>query len=168
MKLDRLVEELGWADSPELRDVLETEWKSSQDTALQRALLDRLAAGQHDDTRAGACFLFPDDLDWGQQVYLRQEFPGMDSDTISVLGCHICTWRGDVRSGRRSRECTNELGKTTTATQKQREYQRIREDNSSNGEAESVPTNWTRQQRQQQSRESANELGKTTTAKQDE
>jgi hypothetical protein len=49
--------------------------KAPRDTTLQRALLDRLAAGERDDARAGACFLLPEDLDWGRQVYLRQDLP---------------------------------------------------------------------------------------------
>ena len=56
--------------------------KAPRDTALQRALLDRLIRGQHDDARAGACFLFPEDFDWGQQVYLRQELPWAKLDRI--------------------------------------------------------------------------------------
>ena len=32
MKLDELLERLGWAGRPELRDVLETEWASSQES----------------------------------------------------------------------------------------------------------------------------------------
>jgi len=54
--------------------------KAPRDTTLQRALLDRLAAGEPDDARAGACFLLPEDLDWGRQVYLRQELPWVDID----------------------------------------------------------------------------------------
>jgi hypothetical protein len=54
--------------------------KAPRDTALQRALLDRLAAGEHDDARAGACFMLPEDLDWGRQVYLRQKLPWVDKD----------------------------------------------------------------------------------------
>jgi len=52
--------------------------KAPRDTALQRALLDELIAGRHDDTRAGACFLLPEDFNWGRQVYLRQELPWDD------------------------------------------------------------------------------------------
>jgi len=49
--------------------------KAPRDTTLQRALLDRLVAGEHLHASAGACFLLPEDFDWGAQVYLRQEFP---------------------------------------------------------------------------------------------
>jgi len=56
--------------------------KAPRDTALQRAPLDGLVAGRHDDARAGACFLFPEDFNWGQQVYLRQELPWEESDRI--------------------------------------------------------------------------------------
>lgn len=52
--------------------------KAPRDTALQRALLDELIAGQHDDARAGACFLLPEDFNWGRQVYLRQALPWDD------------------------------------------------------------------------------------------
>jgi hypothetical protein len=49
--------------------------KAPQDTTLQRALLDRLVAGEHLHASAGACFLLAEDFNWGGQVYLRQEFP---------------------------------------------------------------------------------------------
>jgi hypothetical protein len=64
-----------------LGGVPEDHGKAPRDTALQRALLDRLAAGELDDARAGACFVLPEDLDWGRQVYLRQELPWAD------MGC---------------------------------------------------------------------------------
>jgi hypothetical protein len=63
-----------------LGDVPRDPSEAPRDTALQRALLDGLVAGQHDDARAGACFLLPEDLRWGQQVYLRQELPWEESD----------------------------------------------------------------------------------------
>ncbi len=43
-----------------------------RDTSLQREMLDRLAEGQL-HSRAGAGFILADDLNWGSQVYLRQE-----------------------------------------------------------------------------------------------
>ena len=46
--------------------------KASRDTALQRALLDRLLTGGHLRAGAGGCFLFPEDINWGAQVYRRQ------------------------------------------------------------------------------------------------
>jgi len=49
--------------------------KAPRETTLQRAVLDSFLAGDHDDARAGAFFLLPEDLNWGQQVYLRQEPP---------------------------------------------------------------------------------------------
>jgi len=54
--------------------------EAPKDTALQRALLDGLVVGRRDDARAGACFLLPEDFNWGQQVYLRQELPCEESD----------------------------------------------------------------------------------------
>jgi hypothetical protein len=44
-----------------------------RDTALRRAILDRAASGEPFRPTAGGCFLFPEDLDWGAQVYLRQD-----------------------------------------------------------------------------------------------
>jgi hypothetical protein len=41
-------------------------------TALQRNVLDFLAGGQALRPTGGACFLLPEDLDWGSQVYLRK------------------------------------------------------------------------------------------------
>jgi len=62
--------------------------KAPRDTALQRALLDGLVAGRNDDARAGACFLLPEDFNWGQQVYLRQELPWEESDRIGRNEIH--------------------------------------------------------------------------------
>ena len=39
-------------------------------TRLERAIVGHLQAGNH--MRAGGCFLFPEDLRWGEQVYRRQ------------------------------------------------------------------------------------------------
>ena len=55
--------------------VPEDSTKAPRETTLQRALLDRLDAGEHLHASAGACFLLPEDFDWGGQVYLRQAFP---------------------------------------------------------------------------------------------
>ena len=44
--------------------------QAPRDTALRRAILDHLLAGRH--LRNGRCFLLPEDLDWGAQVYRRQ------------------------------------------------------------------------------------------------
>ncbi len=44
-----------------------------RDTTLRRAILDHLAAGGH--LRGGGCFLFPEDLAWGRQVYRSQPWP---------------------------------------------------------------------------------------------
>lgn len=41
-------------------------------TGLQRALLDMLNRGEVLRPTGGACFLLPEDLDWGSQVYLRR------------------------------------------------------------------------------------------------
>lgn len=56
--------------------------EAPRNTALQRAVLDSLLAGEHDDARAGACFLLPEDLNWGRQVYLRQKFPWAESGAV--------------------------------------------------------------------------------------
>ncbi len=44
-------------------------------TSLQRALLALLESGQRLSPTGGGCFLFPEDLDWGAQVYIRQHMP---------------------------------------------------------------------------------------------
>ena len=49
--------------------------RAPHDTTLRRALLERLCSGRPLTPRAGACFLLPDDLDWGAQVYRTQKFP---------------------------------------------------------------------------------------------
>ena len=46
-----------------------------RDTSLQRAILEHVSAGRPIDPRAGKCFLFPEDLDWGRQVYRTSKFP---------------------------------------------------------------------------------------------
>jgi len=40
-----------------------------------RAWLDRALAGESVAAGGGGCFLFPEDLNWGAQVYLSQDFP---------------------------------------------------------------------------------------------
>lgn len=47
--------------------------KAPRDTALRRAILDYALSGKKFKPTAGGCFLFPEDLDWGAQVYLRQD-----------------------------------------------------------------------------------------------
>jgi len=44
-----------------------------RDTALRRAILDRASSGEPFRPTAGGCILFPEDLNWGGQVYLRQD-----------------------------------------------------------------------------------------------
>ena len=46
--------------------------KAPRDTALRRAILDHLLAGKAFRPTGGGCFLFPEDLDWGREVYRRQ------------------------------------------------------------------------------------------------
>ena len=41
-----------------------------RDTALRRAIIDHMLAGGH--FHAGGCLLFPEDLDWGSEAYLRK------------------------------------------------------------------------------------------------
>ena len=53
------------------------------ETSLQRRYLDAVNAGEY-DPGAGGCFLLPEDVNWGAQVYVRQwraasdEFPAND------------------------------------------------------------------------------------------
>lgn len=42
-----------------------------RDTSLRRAIADHLVAGGH--LRGARCFLFPQDLDWGKQVYRKDD-----------------------------------------------------------------------------------------------
>ena len=49
--------------------------KAPRNTVLQRALLERLILGERLHASAGACFLLPEDLNWGQQMYLGQTLP---------------------------------------------------------------------------------------------
>jgi len=46
-----------------------------RDTALRRAIADFVSAGKRLTPRAGGCFLLPEDLDWGAEVYRRQKMP---------------------------------------------------------------------------------------------
>ena len=46
-----------------------------RNTTLQRALLDHVLGGQKLRPIGGGCFLLPEDLNWGAQVYRRQTFP---------------------------------------------------------------------------------------------
>ncbi|MFW6156570.1 MAG: hypothetical protein ACOC7J_04565, partial [Armatimonadota bacterium] len=43
-----------------------------RETSLQRAYLDAVEAGEY-EAGGGGCFLLPEDVDWGSQVYLTQE-----------------------------------------------------------------------------------------------
>lgn len=47
--------------------------QAPRDTTLRRALIDHLLSGGH--LRGGGCFLFPEDLAWGRQVYRQQALP---------------------------------------------------------------------------------------------
>ena len=49
--------------------------QAPRDTGLQRAILDVLQAGRDLEVGAGGCFLFPEDLNWGAEVYRRQRLP---------------------------------------------------------------------------------------------
>ena len=55
-------------------DVPEDLTRAPRDTTLRRAILDHLLSGGH--LGGGACFLFPEDMHWGSQVYRRQKEPG--------------------------------------------------------------------------------------------
>ena len=44
-------------------------------TALQRAVVAVLESGKTLRPTGGGCFLLPDDLDWGSQVYQRRGLP---------------------------------------------------------------------------------------------
>ena len=46
--------------------------KAPRDTSLQRALVDHVLRGKLLHAQGGACFLFPEDFDWGAQVYRKQ------------------------------------------------------------------------------------------------
>lgn len=46
--------------------------KAPRDTALRRAILDYALAGNKFRPTGGGCFLFPEDVNWGAQVYIRQ------------------------------------------------------------------------------------------------
>jgi len=47
-----------------------------RETSLQRAIVERLERGEKLIPRAGGCFLLPEDLNWGAEVYRRQELDG--------------------------------------------------------------------------------------------
>jgi hypothetical protein len=49
--------------------------QAPRDTRLRRALLEVLEAGREPPVGGGACFLFPEDFRWGEEVYRRQELP---------------------------------------------------------------------------------------------
>lgn len=49
--------------------------QAPRNTSLQRALLDHVLSGQTLRPIGGGCFLLPEDLNWGAQVYRRQTFP---------------------------------------------------------------------------------------------
>ncbi len=52
--------------------------RARRETSLQRAIVDRLLAGKELRAKAGGCFLLPEDLRWGHQVYLRRTGPCLD------------------------------------------------------------------------------------------
>ncbi len=54
--------------------VLEDLSRAPRETTLQRAILDHLSEGKRIDPGAGRCFLFPEDLAWGDQVYRNRKF----------------------------------------------------------------------------------------------
>jgi len=60
--------------------------KAPRDTALQRALLDRIARGGRFHAGAGAGFILPEDFAWGRQVYIRQELPWAGADPMASDG----------------------------------------------------------------------------------
>ena len=49
--------------------------EAPRDTGLRRALVETLEAGREIEAAAGGCFLRPEDLRWGEQVYRRQVLP---------------------------------------------------------------------------------------------
>ncbi len=49
--------------------------QAPRDTQLRRALLEVLEAGRELPVGGGACFLFPEDFRWGEEVYRRQALP---------------------------------------------------------------------------------------------
>jgi hypothetical protein len=49
--------------------------QAPRDTQLRRAVLEVLEAGRELPVGGGACFLFPEDFRWGEEVYRRQEVP---------------------------------------------------------------------------------------------
>ena len=57
------------------RGVPEDLSEAPRDTSFQRAYLDRELGGEPMVAGGGGCLFFPEDMDWGAQVYLNQEFP---------------------------------------------------------------------------------------------
>jgi hypothetical protein len=49
--------------------------EAPRDTSFQRALLDCVLSGATFHPTGGGCFLLPQDLSWGAEVYRRQQFP---------------------------------------------------------------------------------------------
>jgi hypothetical protein len=49
--------------------------QAPRNTKLRRAVLEAVEKGGGLHHAGGACFLLPEDLDWGSQVYRRQQFP---------------------------------------------------------------------------------------------
>lgn len=49
--------------------------QAPRETTLQRAILEVLEAGREPVVGGGGCFLLPDDLRWGGQVYRNQRLP---------------------------------------------------------------------------------------------
>lgn len=57
------------------RNAAEDLSRAPRQTTLQRAILDHLSDNKPLDPWAGRCFLFPEDLAWGTQVYRTTKFP---------------------------------------------------------------------------------------------
>jgi GNAT-like C-terminal domain/N-acyltransferase N-terminal domain len=49
--------------------------QAPRDTQLRRAILEVLATGREVPVGGGGCFLFPEDLRWGEEVYRTQRLP---------------------------------------------------------------------------------------------
>ncbi len=55
---------------------LPEDWRQApRDTSLRRAIAEVMEAGGEIEVAGGGCFLLPEDLRWGEQVYRRQVLP---------------------------------------------------------------------------------------------
>jgi len=52
--------------------------RAKRETSLQRAIVEHLLAGKDLRAKAGGCFLFPEDINWGKQVYLNSTAPQLE------------------------------------------------------------------------------------------